>query len=145
MQQKKWERAREAFKRVYELDPSQAKALFQIGYTYEGQGFYDEARTYYRDYLVKDPSSFEVRERLNAVEEKMEIDERQATDFSAIGPNLFPAGQLGFESQLPFDRFGGLFGSGNTLQGGNALFQSGLAILNQLLQSRSKADLPSES
>ena len=126
------------------MDPTQSKVLFHIGYTYEKQGFYEEARSYYRDYLKLTPESEGVREHLNLVEAKMKQGEKESPNFR--GPGSLPLGQLGFESQLPFDRFGGLFGTtaNELLTGGQALFQSGAAILSQLLRSRADSENRSE-
>lgn len=45
---RRYEEAREEFKKVLSIDPNSVNAVMQIGAVYEEQGFFDEARDYYR-------------------------------------------------------------------------------------------------
>ena len=55
--QGRYEKARETFRRVLELDSRQSGALMQIGATYEEQGFFEDAESFYQEAREKDPAN----------------------------------------------------------------------------------------
>lgn len=66
----RYEEAREEFKEVLRLDPSQNGALLQIGQTYEAQGFYDDAESVYQELEEKYPDDSRIQEALSQLQQE---------------------------------------------------------------------------
>ncbi len=72
----RYEDAREEFKEVLRLDPSQNGALLQIGQTYEAQGFYDDAESVYQELEEKFPDDPRIQEALSQLQQERYEEQR---------------------------------------------------------------------
>lgn len=127
----RYENAREQFKEVLRLDPSQQGAMLQIGQTYEAQGFYDDAEAVYQELKEKFPDDPRIQEALFQLEqaryeERMgELSRRQSrmnmlsSSFSQLGPNGYndPYGSQDYGAQQ---------------SGQNSMMQQGIAYLGSM-------------
>ena len=71
--QRRYEEARENFRRVLELDPNQTNARLQIGEIYERQGFFDDAESVYREAREHDGANSDVRNALEDLARNREM------------------------------------------------------------------------
>ncbi len=83
---RRFEEAREDFKRMLELDPGQTNARLQIGAIYEQQGFYDEAESVYREAQERDFGNADVHAALEELPRNREVARQRASARNLPGP-----------------------------------------------------------
>ena len=139
--EKKIEKAREEFRRVLELDPRQAAAWVQIGETYEGQGFFDEAKDSYLSARELNYGNPEIEGALRDLEHHRDEAYKQSLR------NTEPLGYSRFRNGFPYAAFapGGPYGAEGTVtqkgQGvGQALPFLGAWLVQEFMKNRGNKD-----
>ncbi|OGW79742.1 MAG: hypothetical protein A3G33_01680 [Omnitrophica bacterium RIFCSPLOWO2_12_FULL_44_17] len=144
IQQEKWESAREAFKQMLEDSAMRPKALYQIAFSYEAQGFNEEAAQYYEEVILLDPSDLDAQEHLQALREHRSLPRDAVNEESADFSDGWQGGapnQRTYDAMFPDPSYEAGYGQQESGMGGindakGALLQSGISMLTQMLSSK---------
>jgi tetratricopeptide (TPR) repeat protein len=138
---KKFEKARDEFREVLKLDPKQVNAVLQIGATYQEQGFFDDAKTYYEQAREMDYGNPGVQSAMAELEEhkrqQVQTGSRSNQDMFSRMQNMqgmFPHSNNSHAAD--FYRDGSDAGGANNQGMASALPYLGSWLYNQFMKSK---------